>query len=138
MEQFGRELIARFFTAENGNTYLLQLSQHPSANVQLFATNYLEQFAADNLTNMQKLENYFTTVLAQVNKGGVAKQRVYHFLKQETLKTEENARFIAQIIARQSATMAISHKAVCILIMRDIRHKYPGVEVPLVLKEVAV
>ena len=137
VEQFGRELISRFFEEENGGAYLLQLSQHPSANVQLFATNYLEQFATDNPANMRKLENYFITVLAQVNKGGIAKQRVYHLLKQETLKTEENARFTAQIIARQSATMAISHKAACILIMRDIRHRYPDVDLPLVLKKVA-
>ncbi len=137
VEQFGRELISRFFEDENGGAYLLQLSQHPSANVQLFATNYLERFATDNPENMRKLENYFITVLAQVNKGGVAKQRVYHFLKQETLKTEENARFIAQIIARQSATMAVSHKAACIMIMRDIRHTYPDVDLPLVLKEAA-
>jgi len=138
VQQFGKEMITRYFLAENGSDYLLQLSQHPSQNLQVFATNYLEQFAADNVAHLQQLELYFVTVLSQVNRAGTAKVRIFDFLRQEALKNEQAAALIGKIMARQSATMAIDNKAACIRIMRDIRKTYPLIDLPLTLKEVAV
>jgi hypothetical protein len=138
VQQFGKEVITKFFRDENGSDYLLQLSQHPSPDLQTFATNYLEQYATDNYPNLEKLELYFVTVLSQVNKSGLAKQRVFDLLHTEALKTEQTASLVGRIVARQSATMAVGGKAACIQIMRDIRKKYPSVELPIVLKELAV
>ncbi|MCP4037291.1 MAG: hypothetical protein GY733_10170, partial [bacterium] len=45
VQGFGRELITKFFKNEDGPEYLLKLSQHPSSDLQTFATNYLERFA---------------------------------------------------------------------------------------------
>jgi len=64
VQTFGRELLNRFFKEEDGEEYLLKLSQHPSTNVQLFASNYLERFASDNIDRINKLELYFITVLS--------------------------------------------------------------------------
>jgi predicted DNA-binding WGR domain protein len=136
VQQFGRELITRFFKQENGEMYLLQLSQHPTQTVQSFATNYLTQFATDNLENIEKLESYFITVLSQVNKGGVAKTRIFGFLRNEALKHEKIAQLIADILARQSATMAVADKAHCIKILTELKKKYPTLEMPLKIKEV--
>jgi len=136
VQQFGKEMITRFFRTENGSDYLLQLSQHPSQSLQTFATNYLEQFATDSLEHLQKLELYFVTVLSQVNRSGTAKTRVFNFLRQEALKNEQAAALIGKIMGRQSATMAVANKAACIQIMCDIRKKYPSVDMPLTLKAV--
>ncbi|MBC7921470.1 MAG: hypothetical protein H7Z75_10345, partial [Ferruginibacter sp.] len=133
-QQFGRELITRFFREENGQDYLLQLSQHPSPSLQLFATHYLERFAADQPANAAALEPYFTTVLSQVNRAGVAKSRVFAFLRKEALKDEATAQLVARLVARQSATMAVGDKAACLRIMRDIRQAYPLLDGPLTLK----
>jgi len=78
---------------------LLQLSQHPSGDLQNFATNYLDHFAADKPKNIEQLAPYFTTVLAGVNKAGVAKKRIFSFLHQEGLKDEKSAAIIASVIA---------------------------------------
>src|SRR5205823_1348189 len=48
VQKFGRELITKHFKEEEGQEYLLKLSEHPSADLQLFATNYLEGYATDN------------------------------------------------------------------------------------------
>ncbi|MDJ1495744.1 WGR domain-containing protein [Cytophagaceae bacterium DM2B3-1] len=138
VQQFGKEVITRFFKTENGSDYLLQLSQHPSQNLQVFATNYLEQFATDSLEHLQKLELYFITVLSQVNRSGMAKTRIFNFLRQEALKNEQSAALVSKIIARQSATMAIDNKAACIRIMYDIRKSYPTIDLPLTIKETPV
>jgi len=132
VRQFGQERITKFFKEEYGEQYLLQLSQHPSGDLQNFATNYLDHFAADKPQNIEKLEPYFTTVLAGVNKAGVAKKRIFNFLHQEGLKDEKSATIIAGVIARQSASMAITDKARCLEIMRDLKKVYPKISLPAV------
>ena len=128
---FGREMITRFFREADGAEYLLKLSQHPSADLQLFATHYLEQFAANRADRIEKLEPYFVTLLSQVNKGRVAKTRIFSFLRAEAEKDEAAARVAARILTRQSATCAIGDKAACIEALRAIRHKFPQIETPL-------
>ena len=128
VQQFGKEMITKFFKEENGATYLMQLSQHPSANLQNFATHYLEQFATGQPENIEKLEHYFVTILSQVNRSGVAKARIFHFLQEEGLKNEQIATMIARIMSRQSATMAVADKAACLRVMVALKGKYPGME----------
>jgi hypothetical protein len=135
VQAFGRELITKFFKTEDGPDYLLKLSQHPKAEVQLFATNYLERFAADNIHNIKKLEIFFITVLSNVNKGRVAKDRVLLFLHKEALKSFEAAEVVARIVDRISATFAKGDKAACIEIMRDIQQKYPVIDLPISINE---
>ena len=137
VRQFGRQLIMRFFREKDGTDYLLKLSQHPSQDLQLFATNYLQQFAAGKPEHIKALEPYFRTVLSQVNRSGVAKARVCALLNQEATHNEEIAGLVAQLMARQSATVAIADKAVAIRLLRDIRKAYPHLDVPLILKPVA-
>ena len=131
VQQFGKEMITKHFKEENGEQYLLQLSQHPTAELQQFATNYLERFATDNPDNIEKLKHYFITVLSGVNKSRVAKKRIFSFLKNEALKDKVTAGVVAEVLARQSATMAIGDKARCIDIMRDLQQHFSNLELPL-------
>lgn len=130
IQAFGRELLLRFFHEEDGQTYLLKLSQHPSESMQLFATNYLQQYAAGNLVFLQQLEHYFRVVLSRVNKARAAKERIFTFLEKEAMKSAEAATYIGHIIAHISATVAIGDKARCISIMRSIQEQY-AVELPI-------
>ncbi len=138
VQAFGRAMITRFFDETHGADYLLKLSQHPSADLQLFATNYLEGFATDNLERFQKLEPYFITILSQVNKGRVAKDRILHFLRTEAMKDEDTAQIAVRILTRQSLTLAIGDKATCIETLRDIQKIYPAIETPIAIKDVPV
>ncbi len=131
VQAFGRQLITKHFKNEDGTAYLLKLSQHPRAELQLFATNYLTRFAGDNLANIQQLEHYFITVLSLVNKARVAKDRVFHFLLTESMKEEEVAKLTVKILTRISALSAIEDKATCLEILRDIQDKYPFITTPI-------
>jgi hypothetical protein len=132
VQNFGKEMIAKFFKTEEGERYLLQLSQHPSQNLQQFATNYLESYAAGQPETIFKLEQYFITVLSQVNRSGVAKLRVFQFLETEAMKNESVARMIAQIMSRQSVTLAVADKAATLKVMLAIRKKYP--QIPMAMQ----
>ncbi|NIG56298.1 WGR domain-containing protein [Chitinophaga sp. Cy-1792] len=138
IQQFGRELLMRFFKAEDGVQYLLKLSQHPSAAMQQFATNYLSQYAAGNLEYIRQLEHYFRAVLTRVNKARVAKDRVFGFLEAEAMKSPEAAAFIGGVITDISATVAIGDKARCISIMRNISQQFDHVQLPIVFVEAPV
>ena len=138
VQQFGRELITRYFTQEHGQEYLLKLSEHPSEALQLFATNYLERFAAGNLERIEQLRSYFVSVLSRVNRGRVAKSRILAFLHQQALVDEQVARIVAEILTRQSVTMAIGDKATMIEAMLSINRTYPDIQLPLVEHDVEV
>lgn len=138
VRQFGRDLVRGYFQERYGQDYLLKFSEHPSADMQLFATNYLENYAGNNPERLRELMPYFVTVLCQVNRGRVAKQRVFAFLEAEAQKNEEAARIVAEILTRQSVTMAICDKATAIQTMLRIHQTYPQIPLPIQVKPVAV
>jgi hypothetical protein len=124
IQAFGREMLMRFFKEADGPSYLLKLSQHPSVAMQVFATNYLENYAAGNLEYLRSMEHYFRSVLSRVNKARVAKERIFNLLEKEALKSAEAAAYIGEIIAHISATVSVADKARCIQIMRDIQQQF--------------
>ena len=132
IQAFGRELISRFFTDEHGPDYLMKLSQHPTAAVQLFTTNYLQRYAANDSERLRSLSFYFRTVLMRAHQGRVAKDRVLAFLRQEGLTSEANALFVSRLLAEVSATSALTDKATCLRTLRDLNLKYPTLDVPFV------
>lgn len=135
VEALGRELITRFFESEQGIDYLLKLSQHPSEKMQLFATNYLERFAADDVDKLESLLFYFRSVLTRVNKSRIAKNRIYLFLLTEGRKSAEAAVVVSNLLSHVSAIAAIGDKARCIDILMQLKTLYE-VQTPLLFKPV--
>ncbi|MEG4320569.1 MULTISPECIES: WGR domain-containing protein [unclassified Microcoleus] len=136
VRQFGRDLVIRYFQDESGHDYLLKFSEHPSADMQLFATNYLESYAASNPEKLRELAPFLVAVLSRVNQGRVAKRRVFAFLDAEAQKSEAAAGIVADILTRQSATIAIADKAAAIETMLKIRRRYPQIDLPIQVKPV--
>jgi predicted DNA-binding WGR domain protein len=133
VRKFGRDLVSRCFQETDGQEYLVKFSEHPSTDMQLFATNYLENYATNNPSRLQELVPYFTRVLAQVNRGRVTKQRVFAFLNQEATKSEAAASIVAQIFTRQSAAIAIGDKAKALESLLKIYLTYPQISLPIKL-----
>ncbi len=131
VQAFGRELITQHFQGGHGQHYLMRLSEHPSAGLQLFATNYLADYAADNPERLAELAPYFVRVLSAVNRGRVAKARIFDFLRQEALKHETAARIVSEILTRQSLTIAIGDKATALELMVQIHRTYPEISTPI-------
>lgn len=135
VQRFGQELIVKNFQEKDGQEYLAKLSEHPSTKLQLFVTNYLERYAADNASKLDELSTYFLSVLSRVSKGGVAKRRVLRFLAQEGLKSEDAAKVVARVLTRQSVTIAIGGKASIIESMVALRNRYPNIDLPIQILE---
>ena len=137
VRRFGRDIVTTHFQGDYGQEYLLKFSEHPSTDMQMFVTNYLENYATDNEEILKQLTPYFVTVLSGVNKGSVAKKRIFQFLDQEATKSKTAAKIVADILTRQSATIAIADKSAAIQIMLKIKRKYPDLEMPIQVKAVS-
>jgi hypothetical protein len=131
IQSFGCELMISFFEIGNGVKYLTQLSQHPSKNIQLFTTNFLFRYAEDDLSKLMELESYILSVLSNVYRGRMAKERVLHFLKKEGLKNKEHAQFVAHIFERQSLTYSSIDKAFYIEGMYQLKQTYPDISIEM-------
>jgi predicted DNA-binding WGR domain protein len=134
VQDFAREMMTKFFKANQGAEYLLKLSQHPSSRVQLFTTAYLQEYASGNIEMIRALKSYFITLLSQVNKGKVAKARIMEFLRRESIRDEATALLAAEVFTRVSVSVAISERAACIAALRDIRKRYPAIQTPMTVK----
>ncbi len=136
VRKFGRDLVTRCFQTNDGEEYLLKFSEHPATDMQLFTTQYLETYASDNPDRLQELVPYFMRVAAQVNRARVAKQRIFNFLDREATKSEPAAKIVAEILTRQSATIAIGDRAKSIEILLKIHHHYPDLPLAIAVKPI--
>ena len=134
VQAFGRELLQRFFKEELGEEYLLKLSQHPSTNVQLFASSFLREHAGDKPETISQLKYYFISVLSQVNRGRVCKDRVFNFLLEEAEKNKDVANLVADVYSRQSVTAVIKDKSTLIESLLKLQQSYPDLTMPLISK----
>lgn len=138
VRKFGRDLVGNCFQERDGVEYLLKFSEHPTTDMQLFASQYLEDYAAGNVERLQELTPYFIRVLAQVNRARIAKQRIFAFLKSEAIKNEAAAKLVVEILTSQSASIAIGDKARALETILKIHQLYPHLSVPITVKPLPV
>jgi hypothetical protein len=138
VQLFGRELVTKRFEEKDGWEYLSKLSEHPTVELQLFASNFLERYAKGSTERLRALTPYFMSVLTRVNRGRVAKDRALAFLLAEGLASEEAAQFVSWILGWQSVTIAIGDKAKLVEGLLAIKKAFPSVEMPLAVRPAEV
>ena len=130
MQELGKALLHEQFREQDATRYLTKLAEHPSTNLQLLVSTLLDRYATDT-EKLATLVPYFATVLSQVNRGRVAKERVLHLLRREAAKSQAAAAVLAPLLERQSAVAAVSQKHPIIATMVDVHHLYPDVPLPI-------
>ena len=135
VQRFGRDLVSRFFNEDQGEEYLVKLSQHPSANVQLFVSGFLKEYASDKPNIILSLQPYFTSVLSQVNRGRIIKDRIISFLFDEAQKNAEVAKMVAELFSDQSISMVINDKMQYIKTLFKLQKQFTGIKTPVVVIE---
>lgn len=134
VQAFGRRIVTRMFGSEAGPTYLLKLSQHPSAEMQQFASAWLDVHVDGDPERLQHLVPYLVGVMTRPNQGRIAKARVMAFLEAEAQRGEASARIISGILTGLAATGAVTYRAAAIAVLVDIQRRYPELETPLTLR----
>jgi hypothetical protein len=133
VQQLGKQLLHEQFQTADAGKYLVRLAEHPSTNLQLLVSGLLEHHVTGQLDRLTALAPYLVTVLSQVNRGRVAKERVVALLRREAARSVEHARVIAPILERQSATIAITQKHPLIATLVDVATTYPEIPVPVTI-----
>lgn len=134
VQAFGRAMLGTWFDVADVTETMLKLSQHPSAAMQLFVSDWLERAVAADPSCMARLEPYFLSVLSQVNRGRVVKNRVLAFLRHRAHESEHDAALVARLYTRQVLTVAIHDKAQYIEGLRAIKQRYPALPVTLTVR----
>lgn len=131
VQNFGRELLQRFFREQQGPHYLAALSEHPSINVQLFVTNFLEEHASGHSDRVLNLRGFFVTVLSHINKARICKDRVLQFLLREALRDVAVAQMAAEIFTRLSLTAVRKDRSQLIKAMIALQAAFPQLSLPI-------
>jgi predicted DNA-binding WGR domain protein len=130
-QTYGRELLQTFFEQSQGESYLLKLSQHPSAQVQAFVSQLLNDYAAGKPDIIVALKPYFVSVLSQINRGRVSKDRVLAFLIQEANASQSVLAMVAELFTRLSLTLVHKDKSQLIKAMLALKKQHPDLKLPL-------
>ncbi len=138
VQRYGRELLQTYFEQNQGPEYLEKLSQHPSANVQLFVSSFLQDHASGSPDRILALRHYFKTMLTQVNRGRICKDRVTQFLLQEAQKNRPVAEMAMDLFAEVSLTVVHKDKAALITGMLQLQRLYPDLPCPLSAKSTVI
>lgn len=131
VQAWGRELLQTFFQREQGEAYLLKLSQHPSLTVQTFVTHFFDEYAAGKPDVILALKPCFLTILSQVNRGRVAKDRTLAFLTKQAAASPLVLEMVASLLTRLSLTVVQKDKAPLIKAMLQLQKQYPHLNLPL-------
>lgn len=135
VQALGKQLLFAQFSEADAGKYLVRLSEHPSTNLQLLVSGLLEHHLQGDLVRLQALVPFLVTVLSQVNRGRIAKERVMSLVRREASRTAEGARILAPLLDRQSATIAVTQKHPLIATMVEVHHVFPDVELPIAVIE---
>lgn len=131
VREFGRKMIQQCFQEKDGLFYLEHLSQHPSPDMQRYATHFLTQFASGKLEMLKELLPYFQTVLSQPNINRVGRERIIACIKQEAIRSPEHANLFIPLLTRISATAAIAEKATYLEILVSLQASFPHLDFPI-------
>lgn len=111
VQHFGRDLMLQAYQDGEGEIYLLHLSQHPSLVVQQFVSDFLVQYTENQPELILKLEPYFKTVLMQINRARLVKDRVIAFLFQQAQQHEKVAQMVADLFTDQALTRVLADRS---------------------------
>lgn len=131
VQEYGRELLQTFFQREQGEEYLLKLSQHPAVTVQRFVTHFFEEYAGGKPDVILALKPCFLAILSQVNRGRIAKDRTLQFLTQQASVSPQVLEMVAALLTRLSLTVVQKDKAPLIKAMLQLQQRYPQLNLPL-------
>ena len=138
VQVFALEFVERYVGPKDATDFLLQASQHPGHRVQAFAADWLDRYAGGQPTVIAELEPFFRSVLGQISRGRLAKDRTFDFLEREGLADEPTARLVLDLLQRHMLTIAVGDRSRCWDILNRLRRRYPHLDSPLSTRDRAL
>ncbi|CCD95800.1 conserved hypothetical protein [Bradyrhizobium sp. ORS 375] len=126
-----RALLRRSLSDGDIADVLGRLLEHPSGSFHLFVTELLTGEALADAAMFAKFMTQARIILMQINRGRVAKERIFTALRNEALAHQERAADIAQLLHDFTLSVTRRDKAPALMILRDIAHAWPDLTLPV-------
>ncbi|WP_050421675.1 hypothetical protein [Bradyrhizobium tropiciagri] len=130
--QDGARLLLRRSLADGDIAEVLgRMLEHPSGSFHLFVT---ELITGDSLADAAIFAKFLTQariILMQINRGRIAKDRIFTALRNEALAHRDRAAAIAQLLHDFTLSVTLRDKAPALIILRDIAHAWPDLPLPV-------
>ena len=130
--QDGARLLLRRSLADGDVAEVLgRVLEHPSGSFHLFVT---ELITGDTLADAAIFAKFLTQariILMQINRGRVAKDRIFTALRNEALAHRDRAVDIAQLLHDFTLSVTLRDKAPALMILRDIARAWPDLTLPV-------
>jgi hypothetical protein len=130
--QDGARLLLRRSLAEGDIAEVLgRVLEHPSGSFHLFVTELISAESLSDTAIFAKFMTQARIILMQINRGRIAKDRIFTALRNEALAHRDRAAVIAQLLHDFTLSVTLRDKAPALLILRDIAHAWPDLTLPV-------
>ncbi|MGJ4886738.1 hypothetical protein ACQR1Y_01005 [Bradyrhizobium sp. HKCCYLRH3099] len=131
VQDSARVLLRRSLSDGDIADVLGRVLEHPSGSFHLFVTELLTGAALSDPAVFAKFMTQARIILMQINRGRVAKDRIFTALRHEALAHRERAAEIAQLLHDFTLSVTLRDKAPALLILRDIARAWPDLTLPV-------
>jgi len=126
-----RQLLRRSLADGDVAEVLGRMLEHPSGSFHLFVTELITGEALAEPAVFDKFLIQARIILMQINRGRVAKDRIFTALRNEALAHKERAAAIARLLHDFTLSVTLRDKAPALIILRDIAHTWPDLPLPI-------
>lgn len=126
-----RQLLRRRLADEDAGPVLSRVLEHPSGNFHLFVTELITDQVLADPGVFDKFLIQARIILMQINRGRIAKDRVFAALRREALARQDRAVAIWRLLHDLTLSAIARDKAPALLILRDIAHAWPDITLPI-------
>ncbi|WP_249136394.1 hypothetical protein [Bradyrhizobium tropiciagri] len=124
--QDGARLLLRRSLADGDIAEVLgRVLEHPSGSFHLFVTELITGGSLADPAIFAKFLTQARIILMQINRGRIAKDRIFTALRNEALAQRHRAEPIAQLLYDFTLSVTLRDKAPALMILRDIAHAWP-------------
>ncbi|WP_448953643.1 hypothetical protein [Labrys neptuniae] len=131
VQECARQLLRRSLDTGDAATVLARVLEHPSASFHLFVT---ELITGQSLADAKLFETFLTQariILMQINRGRIAKDRVFAALRREALDRHERASAIASLLHDLTLSAVAKDRAPALAILTEIARRWPDIALPI-------
>ncbi len=135
VREFGQELVRAYLPPAQMAGFLLMQSEHPDLHVRISLLEQLLPQASGKKEILAALRPFFRSILFSRQKVGTAKKQVITFLHTESCRDPEIAWLLIPLLEEVSLLPGIREKEKAIYALTEIKNRYPGLEMQLIIKE---
>lgn len=131
VQESARQLLRRSLDTGDAGMVLARVLEHPSGSFHLFVTELITGQSLANPTLFATFLTQARIILMQINRGRIAKDRVFAALRREALESHERAQAIWRLLHDLTLSAVAKDRAPALAILTEIARRWPDIALPI-------